>query len=315
MRPLFSTFIGRISQRLESGSALTEFVIGLPMFILTFSAMGAMYNFHQGGLEAKGEAYRELWEADASLSLNVSPITAVGSIGSVSDVWQNGLSGFGMYVDSGAKATIPATVMPGSGVDPKLQLSSITGGNDSFINYRLLNDFYDPTFKGGSFAATFSSILRTTGSGLGVGAGVRYGAAQGSGSKSVSTGWGSVDYDSGTISVPARSAATHRIAPVILTFMEFSLTDGFDEAIPEFNTKLDISHEGVDEKLSEADSCQTQANQYGSCIEAARSEGMSGRRASRSCRGSKPSGKCESMAGSNPLGNFDTSWCGALGGC
>lgn len=300
----------------EGGAAMTEFVIGLPMFILIFSAMGAMYQFHHGGILAKGEAYSALWSEDANGSIfKMSPAGALGDIGSVGDVWQNGLSGAGIYVDSGVKTMIPSKLMPGSGIDSKTSLSGITGGDDDAVNYRLLNDFYDPSWDGSSFAGAFSSIIKTTGTGLGIGAGIRYGAAQGSGTASVSTGWGAVDYDSGEIDLPARTAATHRIAPVILTRLEFSLTDRFDEAIPVFDTNLDFSSDDVDTKLDEADSCQTQANEYQSCVSGAQSSGLSDKKASKACKSKKPGGKCGGIAGSNPLGNFDTSWCGALGGC
>src|SRR6056297_2898137 len=101
----------------ESGSAMTEFVIGLPMFIVIFSAMGAMYQFHQGGIVAKGEAYSEVWAEDADGSIfKMSPAGALGDIGSVGDVWQNGLSGAGIYVGSGVKSMIPSKLMPGSGI-------------------------------------------------------------------------------------------------------------------------------------------------------------------------------------------------------
>ncbi len=305
---------GLIRQMLggEKGSAMTEFVIGLPVFVTIFSAMGAMYQFHHGGLEAKGEAYSNLWAEDAQGTLlGVSPVGAFDDIGSIGDVWQNGLSGAGIYVDSGIKTQIPARLMPGSGVDPSLQLSGITGGNDTYVNYRLLNDFYDPTWNGSSFAGAFSSIIRTSGSGLGIGAGVRYGASQGSGTASVSTLWGSVNYDSGEIDLPARTASTHRIAPVILSRMEFSLTERFDESIPVFEVNPNLSSE----QLEEGDSCQTQARAYQRCIQSGVDSGRSNRAAARGCRRQKPSGECESLAGSGGAGNFDMSWCGALGGC
>ncbi len=290
----------------ESGSAITEFVMGLPVFIMIFSGMGMLYRFNQEALVVKAEAYRELWQNDSEIDLlGMTPITgALSSIGSVTDVWNNGLSGGGIYIDSGVKAQIPATLMPGSGISPQRTLSGITGGDDNMINYRLLNDLMDPTFEGGSFASAFSSIVRTTGSGLAIGAGIRYGASEGEATRSGSHTWGDYNYESGQLQVPARTVATHRIAPVVMTRLEFTNTERFDNSIPvfEINPNLD------DEELSEGDACQAQSQAYQNCLNANPDD-------SGACDGSKPSEECGEIGGNGPLGNFDTSWCGALGGC
>lgn len=289
----------------ESGSAITEMVIGLPIFVMIFSGMGMLYKFHHESLVVKGMAYRDLWQSDADGSLlgMIPLVGAATSIGSIGDVFQNGLSGAGIYVDSGVKAKIPATLMPGAGISPKYTLTQITGGDQNMINYRLLNDLVNPTFNGGGFSAAFSSLIQTTGAGLAIGAGIRYGAAQGSASHSADGGvWGQINYESGEIDLPARTAATHRVAPVVLTRLEFSNSDRFDESIPVFEMDPNFSSEAT----SEGNSCQTQSNAYSSCLSANNNDPDA-------CDGSKPSGDCADIGGSGPLGNFDTSWCGTLG--
>lgn len=299
--------LGRFRAQLgsESGTAVTEMVIGLPIFIMIFSGMGMLYRFNHEALVVKGKAYSELWKEDAEGSL-LGMIPAVGaltSIGSIGDVFQNGLSAGGIYIDSGVKAKIPATLMPGSGIDPKYTLTDITGGDDSMINYRLLNDLANPTFNGGGFAAAFSSLIQTTGAGLAIGAGIRYGASQASATHTADGGvWGQIDYESGEIDLPARTAATHRVAPVVLTRLEFTNTERFDVSIPVF----EINPNFEDEATTAGSSCQTQSDSYNSCLQANNNDADA-------CEGSKPSDSCGSIGGSNPIGNFDTSWCGTLG--
>ncbi len=295
---LFRRFLSRWNS--ESGSAITEMVMGLPVFIMIFSGMGMLYQFNQEALVVKAEAYKNLWQSDSDGSLlGMIPIVgAATSISSVGDVWQNGLSGAGIYVDSGVKAKIPAVLMPGSNINPKYSIGSITGGSDDMVNNRLLNDMINPTMNSGGFAQIVSSVLQTTGAGLALGAGIRYGAAKGSATVSKSSGvWGNIDYESGEIDLPARTAATHRLAAVALTRLEFSNTDRFDQSIPVFEMDPNFSNEST----SEGDACSTQNDAYTSCLSANPGNESA-------CESSQPSGDCASIGGSNPLGNFDMSW-------
>ncbi len=296
------TFLRRLFSSLhrESGTAITELVMGLPVFIMIFSGMGMLYQFNQEALVVKGKAYSELWKSDADGSLlGMIPIVgAATSISSIGDVWQNGLSGAGIYVDSGVKAKIPAVLMPGSNITPKYSIGSITGGSNDMVNNRLLNDMITPTFNSGGFAQIVSSIIQTTGAGLAVGAGIRYGAAKGSATASKNSGvWGQIDYDSGEIDLPARTAATHRIAAVALTRLELSNTERFDESILEFKMNPNFSNEST----SDGDACSTQNDAYTGCLSANPGNESA-------CESSQPSGDCASLGGSNPLGNFDMSW-------
>jgi len=292
--------IRRVFWGAESGSVLTEFVMSLPVFIMIFSGMGMLYQFNHEALIVKGKAYSELWKDDASTSLlGLVPIAgALSSVSSAGDIWQNGIGAAGIYMDSGLKAKVPATLMPGAGIDPKMSLTAITGGDDTMINYNLLNDRINPSMDTSGFAGMLASFVRTTGTSLALGAGVRYGAAQGEASVSKSSGvWGQIDYQSGILDVPRRSVATHRIMPIALTRFEIAATsERFDKSIPEFNTDMNTTGEDT----TSADACGAATAAYKACV-----EGPEGSAAA--CESQQPTSACSGVAGSSPLGSLGVS--------
>lgn len=283
----------------ESGSAMTEFVIGLPVYVLIFSGMGMLYTYNSEALLVQSQAYAAL-QADSfgKTSQMVPLVGAATSVDSMGDLFTSGLSAGGIYVDSYAKVKIPEMLL--SDVpEPHYLIGDIMGSSDDYVGHRLLNDMVDPTWNGGSFAGVFMSLVQTSGAGPAIGAGIRYGASEGEASRSFSHPWGDQTFESGKLTTPAPTAATHRLAPVLLTRLEFSLTERFDESIPVFDTSLNMDSEQMDtvnDASEKADECKSQVQTWSNCSNAY-------------CRWKKePDSSCQKMGKSNPLENLDKSW-------
>ena len=302
----------------ESGSAMTEFVIGLPIFILIFGGMGMLYTLNHEALLVRAEANADLWaNADATVA-QASPVTGggasiVGSIGDLGNLATNAPSALGIYVDSYSRAIIPG-VVPGLGprqpaAIPKWKISSITGSTGTFAN-ALLNDLVNPTRSSGGFAGVMSSIVQSTGSGPGIAAGIRYGTVEGEAERTVQLGaWGEVELDPGTLHMPAPTAATHRLAAVALTRLTLDTVTPFDEPILEFNTATDTSG---NQQAGEATACSEAEYAYAECISQQSSE-MSQSEKEAACSQYEPDESCSGTGAQGP--DFDISWCTGTFGC
>jgi hypothetical protein len=290
--------------RSESGSAMTEFVIGLPIFIMIFSGMGVLYRLNHESLIVKADANAQMWaDAEASMVGMVPLVGAATSVGSIGDLFQNGLSGAGIYADSGVKVRIPKTLMPGAvSVTPKLTIGGIMGTTDEYVSHRLLNDMVDPTWHGGGFVGAFNSIVQTSGAGPAIAAGMRYGAVDGEATRSFSTKFGDLNFESGKLDVPMPNASVHRVAPVIMTRLALEGTERYKKPIQVFDMSMNLNSEGR-EDIEEMEECQQEAQDYQNCRETSSVPAL--------C--SRPSSSCQDLGGSGALGNFDFSWCGGIG--
>lgn len=290
--------------RSESGSAMTEFVIGLPIFIMIFSGMGVLYRLNHESLIVKADANAQMWaDAEASMVGMVPLVGAATSVGSIGDLFQNGLSGAGIYADSGVKVRIPKTLMPGAvSVTPKLTIGGIMGSTDEYVSHRLLNDMVDPTWHGGGFVGAFNSIIQTAGAGPAIAAGMRYGAVDGEATRSFSTKFGDLNFESGKLDVPMPNASVHRVAPVIMTRLALESTERYKKPIQVFDMSMNLNSEGREE-IEEMEECQQEAQDYQNCRETSSVPAL--------C--SRPSSSCRDLGGSGALGNFDFSWCGGIG--
>ena len=223
----------------ERGSAMTEFVIGLPIFILIFTGMGSIYQIGNAGVKSMATANYELWKASQDslrTSLSVSPAAAL-TTGSLIDATQ----GAGIYGDSYIKTIAFSQIGLAQNVAPKNNLLEINDRfKESSPSKHLLDDFYRPKRSTGGFTSFLNSLVQTTGSGLGIAAGIRYGGVKGRSSSAVNTSFGTYTADSGKLTLPLNTAATHRLAAVALIRLEHTKDKVTDESILNFNYSPDF---------------------------------------------------------------------------
>jgi len=316
-RTQHTTFFGRMRARWrgESGSAMTEFIIGLPVFVLIFSGMGMLYRLNEEALEVKAKADADMWSnAKGQLHQMIPLVGGLSSVSSVGDLFQNGLSAGGIYLDSGAKVSIPDKLIPGApGTPAKFTIGGIMGTSDDFFSHRLLNDMVDPTLNTSGFAGVVSSVVSTTGAAPAIAAGMRYGAATGRATSSFDHPWGGhYDFDSGQLDMPAPTAATHRIATVAMIRLQFATDDKWNKSLLEFNTDMDTSGSS---DLADGDQCQNQVQDYQSCVDDGVAGGATQGDAQDSCQDKLPEDGCGNL-GTGGAPSFDTSWCQAgMDGC
>ncbi len=264
----------------QRGSALTEFVIGLPIFILIFAGVTDLYRLNNTALVVKAAAASNTFAHAVSIQTSLSPQhmnpmgSAIADLGQgnysgIGDAMVNGLSAAGIYADSGVKVGLADLILP-INPSPKVTLGPIMGqadgGGSNLYSYNLLNDlvsFEKEAFQQPSFTQITSGILSLTGARPAMAAGIRYGAARGEAPGSVSGNFGT--YDMGAkYSLPAPPMPTHRAISVALTRLEFARSKPFDKTIVVFDYSADTS--GADEKIKEASNCQQGAELYQSCV-------------------------------------------------
>lgn len=303
----------------ESGSAMTEFVIGLPIFILIFSGMGSLYSLNNSALLVRAEANSDLWRNAEMGAGDIIPVAAIGSVGSFGDIVQNGASALGIYADSGVKTVIPLNLVPGSKPQsPCFTVGCALGGaNSDYFSWGLLNDNAADGLMNGNISASgwanvISSALTVTGSRPAFAAGIRYGAVEGNAAtKTVSIGqWGSFDLQPGKLDIPGITQPTHRALAVGLTRLEFAREDFWNEQVPEFNSDFNFDSSSRDG----ADECSTAIDGYNQCMQSG-PVGESPGDAQERCEGQAPGGACDGIGGSNPLGSIGGGWCGGAVGC
>lgn len=265
----------------ERASAMTEFVIGLPIYILIFTAMGALYRLNEEALQVRMTTVTEL-TANQKADHWKQFIPATGALSSVSDygdLFQNLPQAKGMYRDSYVKTLLPHTVLNGPmGVDPESKIEDITmytpvQGIGTFTN-DLLND------EGGVVPYSFSgdipqmlmNIINGLGVPLAVGAGIRYGASEGDSDFSFTHPWvGTVNYDPQKIDTPAPTAAHHRAAPLAIARLETWTECPWDYEILRFDVAMANcgtgGSAGNQGSAPEDDPCYQQASAWSACGE------------------------------------------------
>lgn len=228
----------------EKGSAITEFVIGLPIFLMIFSGMGSLYSIGRANLASMGSANTQLWaSAQDSLktSVAVSPAATILSIGTTKSLIANGSQMAGIYVDSWTKLK-PAQLIPGStSVTPVWSVPNIHSKfREKSPAKHLLDDMYSLRKSGTGFAGIVNGLVAATGSGLGLAAGIRYGGVEGTSKEyDISTGFGTYKVNPGYLTLPLNTAATHRLAAIALIRLEHMTDKATDESILNFTYSPD----------------------------------------------------------------------------
>lgn len=259
----------------QSGSAMTEFIIGLPVFVLIFSGMGALHSLNSNALASRMKTIQ-------ALSLKTSAVNNVHDFVS-SDVHVGPFS-FGsgedsIYQASAQRATIGSQLGPiaSPAAPPKSTIEEITGGENNFAN-NLLTDTHAASFDtSGGFLDAVRSFINFTGTNPSIGAGIRYVNIDANESHSFEHPWvGSMTYNPGTVGVAAPTAATHRAFPVLISRLEMNSREPYRNSLLVFDTGVESSDMinpgtpfpgagGLDPGIGEE--CQAEYDPYISCMQ------------------------------------------------
>ena len=267
----------------EGGSAMTEFVIGLPIFIIIFSGLGSLYQVGYLKLDAIGDANAQLWD-NAQNDPPIESYTPLGNLDGITDGgWGNAAislaNASGTYGESYAKVKL-SSYIPGSDVDPEYNVVTITGLKKESPTNILLDDqpFNTNGVSLNSVTSAVNSLLSIAGGRLALGAGIRYGSETGSSTgESVTTAFGSYTADPITLELPRNTAATHRLIPVALVRLAVAENEALDASIVEFLMDADNDEgkpdwaaddsKAVDDPTVDADCDQDQAqDDYNDCM-------------------------------------------------
>lgn len=177
--------------RAQSGAALTEFAITLPVYLMFTAGIISLYNIQKDAILTHQLASSHLWEeaieVQTSYTSRLFPLGgAANSFSYYSDVGEtwtimNGFdsvtSGLGMYNESGVKAG-GMDLIPGFNVspDPKVNLAPDVMDKESH-SFCLMNDnaLQSCDLSVSGFAAAINSLLDLAGARPGLAAGIRYG--------------------------------------------------------------------------------------------------------------------------------------------
>jgi hypothetical protein len=284
---------GLLSRRLrsENGSAMTEFVITLPIFVMIFAGMGMLHKYSNEALIARMKTNQIL--VDNSTAPNTVPGFVPGaggmmSISSFGDIVVNGSGALGMYYDSYIKAGLAETLIPGQAIPnpaspPKRTIAQITGMSgttapNSFTNF-LMNDLANPTWNGSGWAGILTSIVSTFGVAPSISAGIRYEPILASSSHTFSHPWtGSMTYSPGELQLASPTAAHHRIAAVAASRIAMNTREPYKSCALEFKigpcmggnpgasvTVVDNSNE-MNALEQEANACLDQNDVWQACL-------------------------------------------------
>lgn len=270
--------------RNEGGSAMTEFVITLPIFIMIFAGMGMLYRYSHEGMVARMKTNKIL-VANATAPNNIAGfVPGIGgtvSIQNFGDIVVNGSGALGMYYDSYIKAGLAETIVPGTIIKnpaspPKNNIEAITGmpgtaAADSWTNM-LMNDLATPQWDGSGWANILMSIVATIGVSPSGAAGIRYLPIQAQTSHSFTHSWGGgATYDPGMLQLASPTAAHHRVVAVAASRIAMNTLEPFQECALEFDIPLctgiaSANTQDVVETNTAANACDAQSQVWQGCM-------------------------------------------------
>lgn len=268
----------------ERATALTEFVIILPIFLVAFGGILSLYDAHETALRTHALASAELWKDVRPIqtsykAVHMHPVAGAIDAGlHYNDTGQWGVMAAkdigesigGLYADSGGKASM-AAVVENIGVDPKLTLSGVLGDNTSHT-FNLMNDLIMAgQMQTGGWAQVTSSVLTQAGARPALAAGIRYGI----GSSVVRKDFPSSPWLDGQAEAAYTAAAPpmpeERLLAVVLTRLEMGTVDAYQEAgmpftmVPEFGAADGISVPDAGELQQQSQECAQEAQEWAEC--------------------------------------------------
>lgn len=305
----------------ERGSAMTEFIIGLPIFILIFGGMGGLYKLNAAAIDAKMEVNATLW-AKANIgapAAGVTPITGgiSSSMGGWSDLAQNGGSTLGIYADSYIKTLVPLTALGAvASTRPPSGCFTLSCGQIGLASNYFARPLLDDNAVAGAmsgldfsgWASGISTVLNITGSRPAVAAGIRYGAVRSdSVSRTVSLPmWGSYTMDTGDLQVPGITDPTQRSIAVALTRLQFGTKDIWHSQIPEFNDEFTFD---TGEEPSMSSDCQDSVSQLEACQASPPVNPLTGQPDASLCDADFDGGACSDANEVPGFGDISADWC------
>lgn len=266
----------------EDGSAMTEFVIGLPVYIILFLGILNLGNLNIGGVLVKGQAHREMWEEAIKIQTGWRPDWAMNPVAAAGDAlaYHNGAGG--TLLDKGLDAAAGAGAITGNGgllADSYIRVRPVDvveniGGADGQItydiddimaadDYKIAKTLMDDGVNYGAFSGVNSalgalnSLLTFTGARPALAAGIRYGISGGNKSYDVNL-FGAPDV---TLKYAAHVANAPKATPHTLTFAVVRLAmaseERYDTAI-KFTLTPDLQFE--------YDTAGSDSETYQSCV-------------------------------------------------
>src|SRR5690554_5578457 len=267
----------------EDGTALTEFVIILPIFLVAFGGILSLYDAHETALRTHALASAELWADVRPIQTSYKAQHMHPAAGAIdaglhyADTGQWGVAAAkditealaGMYADSGGKVML-ADMIEEVGVEPKLTLSGIVENNNSHT-FNLMNDQMlagEMNMQG--FSGVASTILTQIGARPVLAAGIRYGIASSvvrtpfPANRRLLNGQVEAAYTAAAPPMPEE-----RLMAVALTRLEMGTEAPLQEAlmpftmIPKFESAGSISNS--EELEQQSQECAQEAQEWAEC--------------------------------------------------
>lgn len=229
--------------RSQSGTAMTEFAITLPIYLIFIIGILSIYEIQQGVLLSEQNAAAALWEDAIDYQTNpwraeVVPLAGALTTGLFYDSIDEAVSfygiadvvaaGGGMYPDSGAKAGA-ANLIPTINVspDPKLMLTQIVCSPSHTRN--LMDDLPNASdMNFGSFQGFASTVMNLTGTRPALAAGLRYGTVGGKDRSHFAAADGRFSAETLTYYVAsAPTAPSDHFMGAVLTRLELGTNNGW----------------------------------------------------------------------------------------
>ncbi len=333
MNPLTQSLI-RPLQRLHRdrrATALTEFAITLPVFMLFLSGIVTLYDLQQQALFTHQESVSELWERavhiqetgplDSAMSMaQGNPMSTLEDMGHMSsasgaysvnsfynemgfgDDWlgttTDNLSTLGgMHGDSGLKTEVfhQAGLTPNHWSDNSWPHQNVSDVGDSSALDTLMQDRID---QGG-----FRPALA---------AGLRYGIAGGTADREFSVNDSLREYSAESLTGYNASAPTYpseRLAAVFFAWRHVSGTDGYDNMIEFGITRVGSGADSagdVDDIATGNEECEAETQAWSDCVQNQQDQGTSQDEIEDVC-GDVPDCAEESSDGLDDIGNCEGS--------
>lgn len=189
--------------RNESGSAMTEFVICLPVFVLVFIGINNLTKLEKEGIATKIRGTQAVWREAIPVqkgydiqhmqptiagAMETAGVWGQTSTNYLADGYQTaGAAGLalGGTVGEAYGMTTIIDIFADLGVDPLQQQAGPVVNNSQFVTDLVDDGLFKPTPPGSGPLAVLNVILSVAGVKQAVGAGIRYGMAEGSASGNV----------------------------------------------------------------------------------------------------------------------------------
>lgn len=280
--------------RAESGAALTEFAITLPVYLFFTFGIINLYTIQQDKMISQARASSQLWTTavEAQTSYNaahIHPVSGafvgqsnyynpVGDTFSLMSGFDTVTSALGIHFEGATKA-IAANAVPGfhTAVEPKVALSEVM--DPESVAFCMVNDRIDEGVRNcanspSGFFSAINSVLGGAGAYPGIAAGIRYGVIGAYDDEAYSSHELLDNNDpKARFNVMVSTSPEERILSVLMTRLAMTDYDPYEKFVAFGSGKADFSGaEGLDtpdlDQLTEnAEQCAADAQRVGERME------------------------------------------------